>query len=266
MPSFGAYGIYFCSRKQKHKNMAAHLFKRYVWLLEQISKGGKTFSDISRAWEYSPLNGLPGTPLPKRTFINHIEEIKEMFGLDIKCQRQGGYKYVLEDNEGVAKLSTTQKSLLNYLITSNLLMEQNPSKYVIIPQIDTSEYVLDIQLICDAISRQRKIKFLWGWIDGDSIMEDRWVELAPYYIKGYTNNNRKEQMVWYLFGVGSRGCIQIYDLKHIKEIAILDESFEHPHTPFEEIEHKAFHTPISQTDDDDSFGACIDSRQSLNSL
>ena len=61
--------------------MAAHLFKRYVWLLEQISKGGKTFNDISRAWEYSSLNDKPGTPLPKRTFNNHIEEIKEMFGL-----------------------------------------------------------------------------------------------------------------------------------------------------------------------------------------
>ena len=58
--------------------MAAHLFKRYVWLLEQISNGGKTYLDISGAWEYSPLNDKPGTPLPKRTFINHIEEIKEM--------------------------------------------------------------------------------------------------------------------------------------------------------------------------------------------
>ena len=117
--------------------MAAHLFKRYVWLLEQISKGGKTYLDISCAWEYSPLNDKPGTPLPKRTFINHIEEIKEMFGLEIKCQRQGGYKYVLEDNEGIENLSPTQKNLLNYLVTSNLLMEQSHSKYLIIPQIDT---------------------------------------------------------------------------------------------------------------------------------
>ena len=246
--------------------MAAHLFKRYVWLLEQISKGGKTYLDISCAWEYSPLNDKPGTPLPKRTFINHIEEIKEMFGLEIKCQRQGGYKYVLEDNEGIENLSPTQKNLLNYLVTSNLLMEQSHSKYLIIPQIDTSEYVSDIKLICDAISQQRKIKFLWGWVSGDSCLEDRWVELEPYYIKGYNDKFGKEHIVWYLFGIGSTGSIQVYDLKNIKEIVVLDDGFNHPHTPFEEIEHKAFHTPIAQTDDDDSFDACIDSRQSLNSL
>ena len=184
-----------------------------------------------------------------------------MFGLEIKCQRQGGYKYVLEDNEGIENLSPTQKNLLNYLVTSNLLMEQNPSKYVIIPQIDTSEYILDIKLICDAISQQRKIKFLWGWISGNECMEDRWVELEPYYIKGYNDNFGKEHIVWYLFGIGSTDCIQVYNLKNIKEITMLDDNFKHPHTPFAEIEHTAFNTPDSQTDDDDSFGACIYSCQ-----
>lgn len=236
--------------------MAAHLFNRYVWLLEQVSNGGKTFDDISRAWERSSLNDKPGEPLPKRTFYNHIKEISEMFSLDIKCQ--SGYKYTVDGNEGAEKLSKTQELLLNQLIASNLLMERNTSEYVIMPRVDISQPILDIKLILDAISRQRKIKFLWGWVSGDSCMEDRWVELAPYYIKGYNDKYGKENTVWYLFGIGSKGCVQVYDLKNIKELAILDESFVHTHSPFEEIEHKAFHTPLSQTDDDDSFDACVD--------
>lgn len=236
--------------------MAAHLFNRYVWLLEQVSNGGKTFQDISRAWERSSLNDKPGEPLPKRTFHNHIEEIREMFSLDIKCQ--SGYKYVLQSNDDAGTLTKTQEKLLNQLIASNLIMDKNTAEYIIMPRVDISKHISDIKLICGAISQQRKIKFLWGWVSGDCCMKERWVELEPYYINGYNDKFGKDNTVWYLFGVGSRGAVQIYGLKNIKEITMLDDTFEHPHTPFEEVEYKAFHTPISQTDDDDSFEACID--------
>lgn len=78
--------------------MSANLFNRYVWLLEQVGRGSKTFEDISRAWERSSLNDRPGESLPKRTFHNHIKEIGEIFKIDIKCNPHGGYKYRLESN------------------------------------------------------------------------------------------------------------------------------------------------------------------------
>ena len=92
--------------------MSAHLFRRYVWLLDQVNRGGMTFKKISRQWANSSLNDRPGEPLALKTFHNHIEAIEEIFDLRIRCQRQGGYVYVLEKNEN-ADTSKTQRELLD---------------------------------------------------------------------------------------------------------------------------------------------------------
>lgn len=237
--------------------MAAHLFNRYVWLLDQVSRGNKKFEDISNAWEKSPLNDRPGEPLAIRTFHNHIKAIEEVFGIRIRCQRIGGYVYVLEEGES-AEISQMQSRLLNQLLVSNIHLEQKHSKYVIMPKMTLHRFVTTI---FEAISQSRKIRILWGWSDGESCMEDRWVEIAPYYVKGYDNDFYDETPYWYLFGEGQRGGIRVYALENIKAVEQLDDSFEHPQTPFEEIEQKAFSTTHNQTDDDDSLGACIDLRK-----
>lgn len=248
---------YLCSWKQTTTSMAAHLFNRYVWLLDQVSRGGKKFEHISNAWEKSPLNDRPGEPLAIRTFHNHIKAIEDMFDIRIRCQRQGGYVYVLEDNES-AEISQMQSKLLNQLLVSNIHLEQKHSEYVIMPKMTLHRFVTTI---FEAISQSRKIRILWGWSDGESCVEDRWVEVAPYYVKGYNNDFYDETPCWYLFGEGQRGGIQVYALKNIKEVELLDDGFKHPQTPFEEIEQLVFSTPRSQADDDDSLGACIDSRK-----
>lgn len=231
--------------------MASYLFRRYVWLLEQVNQGGKTYKEISRKWEVAQWNDRPGEPLPKRTLHNHITAIEDIFGLKIKCHRQGGNRYVLEGKDG-ERLSEMQRTLLDQLLLSNIHLEQKHSQYVIMPKMSLHPLVTPI---FEAISLGHKIKILWG----REYVEYSWVEIAPYYVKGYNNDFFNEIPYWYLFGKGQRGCIQVYALENIKDVELLDETFEHPQTPFEEIEHEAFHTPINQTDEDDSLGACGDS-------
>lgn len=235
--------------------MAAHIFRRYIWLLEQVSMGDMTFKKISQAWEKSSLNDRRGEPLSLKTFHNHIAAIEEAFDIRIRCQRQGGYVYVIEQNID-ANISRTQRSLLNHLLISNIHLEQKHSHYIIIPQITIHKYVTTI---FEAISQHRKIKILWGWEDKveEEVMEDRWVEIAPYYVKGFTSRYSDDDTTWFLYGLGNRGVIQVYKLSHIKDIELLDEKFEHPQTPFEQIAHQASHTPISQKDDDDGGVACV---------
>ena len=50
--------------------MAVHLFNRYVWLLDLISQGGKTYEDIDRAWRNNYRLNHNKEPLPKRTLHN----------------------------------------------------------------------------------------------------------------------------------------------------------------------------------------------------
>ena len=42
-----------------------------------------TFEEIAKNWETSNLND--GKPLARRTFHEHRKAIKELFGVEIKC-------------------------------------------------------------------------------------------------------------------------------------------------------------------------------------
>ena len=237
--------------------MATHLFRRYIWLLDQVSLGGMTYEKISYKWEKSPLNDRPGEPLPLRTFHNHIKAIEDMFDIRIRCQRQGGYTYVLEKNENT-EISQMQRELLNQLLISNIHLEQKHSKYVIMPKMTVQRFVTTI---FEAISQSRKIRILWGWDDGENSMEDRWVEIAPYYVKSFFSTFSNENTDWFVYGMGNMGVIQVYDLANIKNIEVLDESYEHPQIPFDKIVESVSNTPLNQKDDDDSIGACINSHK-----
>ena len=237
--------------------MATHLFRRYIWLLDQVSLGGMTYEKISYKWEKSPLNDRPGEPLPLRTFHNHIKAIEEMFDIHIRCQRQGGYVYVIEENEDT-EISQMQRKLLNQLLISNIHLEQKHAKYVIMPKMSLHNFVTTI---FEAISQSRKIRILWGWDDGENSMEDRWVEIAPFYVKGFVSTYSDEDTDWFVYGLGNRGVIQVYDLANIKNIEVLDESYVHPQTPFDKIVESISNTPLNQKDDDDSIGACFNSHK-----
>lgn len=232
--------------------MAAHLFRRYVWLLEQVSRGDMTYKKISYNWEKSSLNDRRGEPLPLKTFHNHIKAIEELFDIRIRCQRQGGYVYALE--EGNVNKTQLQRKILNHLLMSNIYLEHRNAQYIIMPNMAIHRYVTTI---FEAISQQRKIKIRWGWEDEEDRVEDRWVELAPYYLKSFIYAYSDDETDWFVYGLSNKGVIQVYNLTHIKDIEVLDEIFEHPQTPFEEIAHQASHTPINKKDDDDGFSALL---------
>lgn len=95
--------------------------RRYIWLIETVSWAGAiSYGDIRRKWISSPVNDLGEQDYPKRTFLSHIEEIKELFGLSILCDRKNDYKYhiAMEESEPrreelIGSLSLSMKLLEN---------------------------------------------------------------------------------------------------------------------------------------------------------
>ena len=79
--------------------MSGSKFKRCLWLVNTIrSFGPISFEDISRRWEFSPLNDYK-SPLSKKSFHNYCNGILDFFNIRIICERRGGYKYRLEKND-----------------------------------------------------------------------------------------------------------------------------------------------------------------------
>lgn len=198
--------------------MAAHLFRRYIWLLDQVSMGGMTYEKISYRWEKSTLNDRPGEPLPKRTMHNHIAAIEEMFGIRIRCQRQGGYIYVLEGADG-EKLSDTQEVLLTQLRLSNTIS----SNTRLSPRIILDKYVAYRYLnpLLMAMDESQRVKICY-WRIGDSRDKRSEFTFEPYFLKQFLKE-------WFVVGrVADDNTTRILLFDHIRKVESLDEYYTYP--------------------------------------
>ena len=76
--------------------MAINQLNKYVWLVETIhrarKRGGITLKEIQSRWKDSDLS--EGTALSRRTFINNLHSIEELFEISISCG--SGYRYYIE--------------------------------------------------------------------------------------------------------------------------------------------------------------------------
>ena len=116
--------------------MALNCFKRYVWLIDLISRHGYISKrDIDSAWYRSSLNELRERNIPERTFHNHREAIESIFGIRIDFKRGLGY-YIENpddlDGEGIRSWLLESMSLSNLLnesadMRSRILFEKVPS-------------------------------------------------------------------------------------------------------------------------------------------
>lgn len=80
--------------------MAANIFGRYVWLIEQFRLYGRlTYEEINTLWQQSGLSYGKGDELALRTFHNHRHAIFDIFDVDIVCDKKDGYKYYIDNPE-----------------------------------------------------------------------------------------------------------------------------------------------------------------------
>lgn len=71
--------------------MAKNSFSRYIWLIDLLNRRGYVKMDqINEAWRKSALNETH-EDMPERTFFNHRDSISQIFGIDIKYDRELGY-------------------------------------------------------------------------------------------------------------------------------------------------------------------------------
>ena len=180
---------------------------RYLWLIETVSRAGNiTYDEIRRKWMYSPVNDLGETDYPKRTFLSHIEEIKELFGLSILCDRRNDNKYHIASDES----DSERIDLIGTLSLSMTLMEnQDLRERVRFTAWDFCNR--HIQVILEALERKRTVEITH---EPDSVDVDQFAgitRLQPYYLEfmnhtwfvlGYAPD-RKRMEAFRLIGIPS---------------------------------------------------------------
>lgn len=117
--------------------MAINQLNKYVWLVETIhrarNRGGITLKEIQSRWLDSDLS--EGTELSRRTFINNLHAIEELFEINIECS--SGFRYHIEYGdcfeEGSARNWLLNAFSLNAMVGNSrklkerVLLEDMPS-------------------------------------------------------------------------------------------------------------------------------------------
>ena len=117
--------------------MAINQLNKYVWLVETIhrarNRGGITLKEIQSRWLDSDLS--EGTELSRRTFINNLHAIEELFEINIECG--SGFRYHIEYGdcfeEGSARNWLLNAFSLNAMVGNSrklkerVLLEDMPS-------------------------------------------------------------------------------------------------------------------------------------------
>lgn len=195
--------------------MAKNLVGKYVWLVETIYNAGRiTYEDINKKWQQEDFDGKE---LPLRTFHKWRIAVEEMFGLNIECERKGGYHYYIGNPEEIENRGL-RSWLLSTISVSNLLLDSQQLKSRILLE-EVPSGVKYLSLIIDAMKTGNvvQIEYQSFWRKESSTLI-----LQPYCVRLFKQR-------WYLLAYNSDyNELRTYSLDRIQDFKKLAETFTIP--------------------------------------
>ena len=193
----------------------SEIFKQYIWITDTIHRSkGISFQELNERWIRTEMSG--GIPMSRTTFNRHKEDIEDMFGICIECQRKGGYYYYIEEN--TLKGNKLQNWMLDSLSISNMLMESSSLKdRILLEHIPAGKEYL--QPIITSMKQNHKLMMNYrkfGQSTGYT------VTIEPFAIKVFKQR-------WYLLANDNKHHRPtIYALDRIMSLEETDEVFTFP--------------------------------------
>ena len=81
--------------------MRKDLIRKYIWLIDTINQAGSegiTFARIAEKWKSNILLSK-GTEYAWRTFMNHKDDVYELFGIQIECRKSDNTYHIADRSE-----------------------------------------------------------------------------------------------------------------------------------------------------------------------
>ena len=196
--------------------MSKNLLNKYVWLVETIYNAKYiSFEEINRRWLDNDIS--EGLEIPKRTFHTWINEAEELFGLVIRCEHYGDFRYYIENAEEI-KQGGLRNWLLSTISTSNLLMEHRQlNERILLEEVPSVKDHLSPILKAMKTDAVLLITYQSYWRDESSTFE-----LEPYCVKLFKQR-------WYLVGRSTHyEQVRIYALDRILNLETTEKKFKMP--------------------------------------
>lgn len=188
------------------------LINNYVWIIDFIRRKGKVpFKEINEAWQREGRDG--GVELSKRTFLRHIIDIAEIFGIDIECERHGQYCYYISIDD--SESDSTKTWLLNSMSLHNFVCEsQQLKRRILLENIPSGQKYLST--IIESMRDQTKIEIAYQGFG----KEERRFPIEPHCVKLFRRR-------WYVLAKSASG-LRMYALDRINDIERTDKKYEFP--------------------------------------
>ena len=198
--------------------MISKTYYRYIWLLDTLlTSDPLPYDVICMLWENCPA--FDG-PLPLRTFHEHRKGIKEMFGVDIECDRSKGNVYYVKNPEVLDKNKLAKWLLRKYSIPQDFATFNGMKDRILLEEIPLGHSFLDG--IIEAMHQNVELQ-----IDYQRYMNEQEEHLQTFHIQPYALKvfNRR----WYLLGyLKEREALRTIALDRILNMEVLKTSFELP--------------------------------------
>ena len=198
--------------------MISKTYHKYIWLLNTLlTSSPLTFDEDNMIWEDSPAND---GPIPLRTFHEYRKGIKEMFGVDIECDRSKNVYYVKNpevlDNDKLAKWLLRKYSIPQDFATFNGMKDR-----ILLEEIPMGRAFLDTVMEAMRTNAELRIDYQ-RYQHGQHEEHLRTFTMQSYALKVY---NRR----WYLLGfLKEDNDIRTIALDRVIDMETLPSKFEMP--------------------------------------
>lgn len=224
--------------------MAANIFGRYVWLIEQFRRYGRlTYEEVNGLWRKSGLSYGEGDDLPLRTFHNHRKAIFDIFNVDIVCDIKGGYKYHIDHPEELEKDSLRLWLIDSYTAMNQVRADENLKGRILFERVPSGHRWLNV--ITEAMRSNSVLQVThqgFGKPEASTfdiepyclkVVKRRWYVLArsPYYSELNRRRNREEdarlpEEVYLVYALDRiLDCKSTEATFHIREDFVIDNYF-----------------------------------------
>ena len=196
---------------------ASELFNRYIWLVDLIYRtGGITRDEINSYWSRSQYNLENEDEIPERTFHRHKDAIKELFDIEIYCDRSDGKKYKIANRDDMEQ-GGVRAWLLNTFAVNNLINESHHLKRrILFEEIPSGQRFLTP--IIEAMRDGYTIDIEHHKFDENPYH----VEIEPYCVKVFRQR-------WYVLGRRPYdNKMRVYSLDRILDVRQTETKFSLP--------------------------------------
>ena len=199
--------------------MISKTYYKYIWLLDTLlTSHPLTIDEINMLWKDCPASD--GQPIPLRTFHEHRKGIKEMFGVEIACDRSQGNVYYVKNPEVLDKQKVAKWLLHKYSIPQDFATFNSMKDRILLEEIPLGTAFLDA--IIEAMQKNMELRIDYQRYESEQEEHLQTLHIQPYALKVF---NRR----WYLLGyIKEKNGLRTIALDRILDMKVFSTNFEMP--------------------------------------